>query len=149
MSFTVVPFKKEYAPGAAEVERACFSQPWSEQSLLSELSREDCVMFAAVDGEKVIGWAGLEHVCGEGSVTNIAVLPQYRRMGLGRALTRSLIESSKALSLSRLVLEVRPSNTAAISLYQQLGFQSIGRRPGFYSFPREDALLMQINFQQS
>ncbi|MBP1557581.1 MAG: ribosomal-protein-alanine N-acetyltransferase, partial [Oscillospiraceae bacterium] len=76
MSPVIVPFEERFASFAAEIEKACFSEPWSEQSLLSELQREDSVMFAALLDEKVIGWAGLEYVCGEGSVTNIAVLPQ-------------------------------------------------------------------------
>ena len=146
MSLVIIPFEERFASSAAEIEKACFSEPWSEQSLLSELQREDSVMFAALLDEKVIGWAGLEHVCGEGSVTNIAVLPQNRRIGAGEALTRSLIDACEQLSLISLTLEVRPSNTAAISLYKKLGFKELGVRPNFYSFPREDALMMQLEF---
>lgn len=142
----IVPFRKNFAPAAAEIEKACFSEPWSEQSLLSELKRADSVMLAAVKGEIVIGWAGLEYVCGEGSVTNIAVLPQYRRIGAGEALTRSLISECQKRSLFSLTLEVRTSNTAAISLYTKLGFSELGIRPNFYSFPREDALMMRLDF---
>ena len=146
MSLVIIPFEERFASSAAEIEKACFSEPWSEQSLLSELQREDSVMFAALLDEKVIGWAGLEHVCGEGRVTNIAVLPQNRRIGAGEALTRSLIDACEQLSLISLTLEVRPSNAAAISLYKKLGFKELGIRPNFYSFPREDALMMQLEF---
>ena len=146
MSLVIIPFEERFASSAAEIEKACFSEPWSEQSLLSELQREDSVMFAALLDEKVIGWAGLEHVCGEGSVTNIAVLPQNRRIGAGEALTRSLIDACEQLTLTSLTLEVRPSNAAAISLYKKLGFKELGVRPNFYSFPREDALMMQFVF---
>ena len=144
MSVVIVPFEERFAKAAAEIEKACFSEPWSEQSLLSELQREDSIMFAALLDEKVIGWAGLEHVCGEGSVTNIAVLPQNRRIGAGEKLTRSLVDACEQLTLTSLTLEVRPSNGAAISLYKKLGFKELGIRPNFYSFPREDALMMQL-----
>lgn len=148
MNYVIVPFEERFAPDAAKIEKACFSEPWSEQSLLSELKREDSVMFAAILGEKVIGWAGLQYVCGEGSVTNIAVLPEFRRIGAGEKLTCALIAACEQLSLVSLTLEVRPSNTAAILLYKKLGFEDIGIRPNFYSFPREDALMMQLGFAQ-
>lgn len=146
MNIVILPFREEFALSAAEIEKLCFSEPWSEQSLLSELKRADSVMMAALSGEKVIGWAGLEYVCGEGSVTNIAVSPEFRRMGAGEALTRSLISECRKRSLFSLTLEVRPSNRAAISLYKKLGFGEIGVRPNFYSFPREDALMMRLEF---
>lgn len=146
MSVVVLPFEEKFAPAAAEIEKACFSEPWSEKSLLSELKRADSVMLAATKGEIVIGWAGLEYVCGEGSVTNIAVSPEFRRMGAGEALTRALISECEGRSLFSLTLEVRPSNSAAISLYKKLGFCEIGLRPNFYSFPREDALMMRLDF---
>ena len=145
-SFEIVEFNPNHAAAAAEVEKASFSQPWSEQSLLSQLEREDSAMFAAVINGETVGWSGMEHSFGEGSVLNIAVLPQYRRLGIGEALTSALVEKSKQLSLDWLMLEVRPSNTAAVTLYKKLGFAEIGKRPNFYSFPREDALLMRIDF---
>lgn len=146
MSINIVPFEEKFAAAAAEIEKACFSEPWSEKSLISELKRADSVMVAALIGEKVAGWAGLEYVCGEGSVTNIAVSPEFRRMGAGEALTRFLISESQRRSLFSLTLEVRQSNSAAISLYKKLGFAEIGIRPNFYSFPRENALMMRLEF---
>jgi len=145
-NYVIVEFAPAHAKGAAEVEKLCFSQPWSEQSLLSQLGRSDSVMFAALHGDEVVGWAGMEHQFGEGSVLNIAVSPAHRRMGLGEALTSALINRCAELKLDWLMLEVRPSNEAAVSLYKKLGFAEIGRRPGFYAFPREDALLMRIDF---
>lgn len=144
--FEIVEFKPEHAQAAAEVEKASFSQPWSEQSLLSQLEREDSVMFVAVADGETIGWSGMEHSFGEGSVLNIAVLPRYRKLGIGEALTAALVEKSKQLSLDWLMLEVRPSNTPAVTLYKKLGFCEMGKRPNFYSFPREDALLMRVDF---
>jgi len=144
--FEIVNFDISHAAAAAEVEKASFSQPWSEQSLVSQLERDDSEMFVAVCDNETVGWSGLEHSFGEGSVLNIAVLPQYRGLGIGEALTAKLVEKSKELKLDWLMLEVRPSNTAAVTLYKKLGFAEIGKRPNFYSFPREDALLMRIDF---
>lgn len=144
--FEIVKFDISHAAAAAEVEKASFSQPWSEQSLLSQLERDDSCMFAAVCKGETVGWSGMEHSFGEGSVLNIAVLPQYRGLGMGEALTAALIQKSKELKLDWLMLEVRPSNIAAVTLYKKLGFAEIGKRPNFYSFPREDALLMRIDF---
>lgn len=144
MEFMVQQVTSEHITGIAEVEKACFAQPWSVQSLTDELAKENAVMFAALKNDgTVIGWAGLEHICGEGSVTNVAVLPPERRNGVGEALTRALLSESNKLSLDWLMLEVRISNVTAISLYQKLGFKPIGIRPNFYDFPREDAMLMR------
>lgn len=142
-AFAIVPLVPALLPGAAAVEQACFSQPWSEQGLRAELEKEFARCFAAVSDGAVVGWAGLEAVWGEGSVTNIAVLPGFRRRGIGEALTRALLSCAAGLSLDRLLLEVRVSNAPAIALYEKLGFGPVGIRPGFYDAPREDALIMQ------
>ena len=144
MKFMVRPVTSEHIQGIAEVEKACFAQPWSAQSLADELAKQNAVMFAALKSDGMVsGWAGLEHIFGEGSVTNVAVLPQERRHGAGEALTRALLTESIKLSLDWLMLEVRISNVTAISLYQKLGFKPVGIRPNFYDFPREDAMLMR------
>ncbi len=144
MGIQIVPLTAPLVPGAAAVEQECFSLPWSEAGLSAELEKEGARCFAALSPDgRVIGWAGLESVCGEGSVTNIAVLPAFRQRGIGEALTRALLLAADALSLDRLLLEVRCSNTPAVSLYEKLGFAPLGIRPGFYDAPREDALLMQ------
>ena len=144
MKFKVLPVTSDHIQGIAAVEKACFTQPWSVQGLTAELLKENAVLFVAQTGDgEIIGWAGLEHICGEGSVTNVAVLPQARRHGVGRALTRSLLDEAVRLALDWLMLEVRISNVAAVSLYQKLGFEPVGIRPNFYDFPREDAMLMR------
>ncbi len=144
MKFKVQPVKSEHIPEIVEVEKACFAQPWSAQGLTAELEKENAALFAALDDNgAVIGWAGLTHICGEGSITNIAVLPHARRNGVGEALVRALLAESVRLALDWLMLEVRISNAAAVSLYQKQGFNPIGIRPNFYDFPREDAMLMR------
>jgi ribosomal-protein-alanine N-acetyltransferase len=143
MRWQIQPMKKEWLPAAAALECACFSLPWSRQSLHSELSNPRAVMLAAVDEDgALLGWAGFEHVCGEGSITNIAVAPDARRLGIGSALTAALIDAARSLGLLSLTLEVRVSNRAALALYDRLGFETLGVRPRFYERPTEDALMM-------
>jgi len=144
MTARIVRADETHIAGIRAVEEACFSRPWSEASIRTELENGRSALFAALDGEAVVGWAGLEALFGEGSVTNIAVLPACRRQGVGRALTAALIAEARRLALDRLLLEVRASNAPAIALYASLGFETIGRRPRFYDFPREDALLMRL-----
>lgn len=144
MRYNIVRATECHLDQIVEIEKQCFAQPWSKQSLIAELNKENAVMFVAIaeDGE-ALGWAGFEHIFGEGSVTNIAVLPQKRRAGVGEALTQMLIEAASGLLLDWLMLEVRNSNLPAISLYRKLGFETIGIRPDFYESPREDAVLMR------
>jgi len=139
----VIRAERRHLAGIRAVEEACFSHPWSMASLEQEFENGRSALFVAVDGEAVVGWAGLTYVLDEGSVSDIAVLPAYRGQGLGRALTEALLGEARRLALACLLLEVRVSNAAAVSLYRSLGFAEVGRRPRFYEDPREDALLMR------
>lgn len=145
MPLNVKPAIPAEAAAVAEIERQCFSCPWSEKAILSEMQKENAaVLICTGENETVIGWGGAEIVLDEGSVTNIAVLPAFRRHGAGRAITEALIKYCREKSAVTLTLEVRASNTAAIALYQGLGFVRLGLRPRFYESPREDAVMMQL-----
>ena len=74
---------------------------------------------------------------------NVAVSPAYRRQGIGESLMVALMEALKERGIESLTLEVRASNEGAIALYDRLGFQQVGRRPNYYTDPREDALIMR------
>ena len=128
--------------GAAAVEAACFSQPWSANSL--ELLTKDGigVGFACLDGGRVVAYGGMICAVDEGQITNIAVLPDYRRRGMGDAIVRSLLRYAKDQHLDSVTLEVRASNAAAIALYRRTGFSEAGRRKAFYTKPTEDAIIM-------
>lgn len=132
--------------GAALLEALCFSEPWSEKSL-EMLLAEPGVGFAVIDrtSGQVQAYGGMLCVGTEGQVTNIAVDPDCRRRGHGRAVTAALLGEAAARGLEQVTLEVRASNEAAIALYQQLGFAAVGRRPHFYRRPTEDAVLMTLN----
>lgn len=125
----------------ALIEKASFSVPWSENALRDELLNPNACFFAAVCCGKTIGYVGSYSVCGECYITNIAVLPEYRKRGIGEKLLSALIENCRKENCTFLTLEVRKSNMPAISLYEKLGFERAGERKDFYEMPTENALL--------
>lgn len=135
-------------PGDAEeiarLEAVCFSHPRSEAALLSEISQPERYVLVVMKSQKglVKGYAGMEYVLDEGYITDVAVFPDRRRCGVGTALLQELERRARRLKLRFLTLEVRPGNLAAVRLYISLGYEESGRRRGFYTDPREDALLM-------
>lgn len=131
----------------AELEKACFSDPWSENSVRSELSNPLSLWIVAVDGSKVVGYVGSQSVMGESDMMNLAVLEEYRRMGIAICLVEELIKELSGLGNYQLTLEVRQSNTAAISLYEKMGFCQVGRRPNYYRNPKEDALILRKEWE--
>ena len=74
---------------------------------------------------------------------NLAVSPDYRQQGIGCALVNGLVQHLQQNNVIALLLEVRVSNTPAISMYEKLGFVQVGRRPKYYHNPREDALILR------
>ncbi len=124
----------------AELDKICFAVPWSEKAFCEEAENKIARYFVAKDDDKIIGYAGFWLVADEGQITNIAVLPEYRKMGIASKLLVSIIEESK--DLARLVLEVRESNNAAIALYEKFGFKRVGMRKSFYHSPTENAIIM-------
>ena len=134
----------EAIPGAAELEKLCFSQPWSAKSL--ELLTNDGIgvgMVCRKDGT-ICAYGGMLVAVDEGQITNIATHPDFRRMGYGRAIVESLIKYAKNNNLDSISLEVRESNRAAIELYSSLGFKVEGKRKDFYTKPTEAALVMVL-----
>ena len=136
-----------HIPQIAQLETICFSEPWSENALRDTLEDPKAVFFAAVEGDTVLGYAGMHDIIGEGYVDNIAVFPEHRGKGIGEALTGALIDYSRCAALDFLTLEVRAGNTPAVSLYRKLGMLEEGRRKNFYRHPTEDALIMTIRFE--
>ena len=137
----ILAVQKEHLPRIAALEEACFSAPWSEAALLEALENPAYTLLAAFDGETLLGYGGMYTVAGENSVTNIAVFPENRRIGVGRALVRGLVRAAEEQDADSLTLEVRVSNTGARALYESEGFQNLGVRPRFYEKPEEDAVI--------
>ena len=133
----------EDAPAIAELEKQCFSDPWSEKSIASEaVNPLSYWLVAEIDG-KVAGYVGSQMVLDAADMMNIAVSPLYRRQGIGQALANALTDHLQRNGVIALLLEVRVSNAQAIALYQKLGFEQVGRRPYYYYAPVEDALILR------
>lgn len=139
---TLTDFKKEHLDGVCEIEKTCFAVPWSKENLEEQIQNENSHFIVAVDGKNVLGYMGVQIICGDGYVTNIAVLPNYRRQGIAKALIKKSFENK----MNFLSLEVRESNFAAISLYNSFGFEKAGERKNFYSSPTENAIIMTKYF---
>lgn len=135
--------KAQDVPQIAELERICFSDPWSAQSIATELDNSLSCWLVAADGEKVVGYVGSQTVLDGSDMMNIAVAPDFRRKGLAEALVNALIDCLRQRKSRCLILEVRVSNTPAITLYGKLGFVEIGRRKNYYRNPKEDALILR------
>lgn len=126
----------------AELEKKCFAVPWSEKSFRDEMNNKLAVYLVAKDNGHCIGYAGFWNVSGEGDITNVAVLPEYRKQGIGSMLIKNMIKTARELEIELLTLEVRKSNIAAQRLYNKYGFDIIGERKRYYSDNGEDAWIM-------
>lgn len=147
MHVRVVPMNADHLDEVAELERICFSTPWSRNMLAEELDNMLSAFLVALDdSDRVVGYAGVQVVLDEGYITNIAVRPECRRQGIAAKLLQVFLDFAKANKLSFLTLEVRASNYDAIALYGSRGFRSVGRRKNYYEHPREDALIMTREF---
>lgn len=144
-SFIIVPIEQRHISPIAKLEKVCFSEPWSAEGLLDSY-KNGTKFFAAENGSHLVGYIGIKAVIDEGYITNVAVFPQYRGKGTATALINKVFEFAKEKSLSFVSLEVRVSNSEAVSLYEKLGFVAEGRRKDFYRNPREDALIMTKRF---
>lgn len=125
------------------IESAAFSMPWSRQAFEHELAQNACARYlVAVRQGEVIGFAGVWVVLDEGHITNIAVRGDMRGRGVGRCLTRGLMQYAANLGVSYMTLEVRRGNHIAQALYLSLGFVQVGVRPRYYEDNGEDALFL-------
>ena len=135
----------EDADGVARVEKACMPVPWSRESFWQEAANTDAYYLLGIDIDKdnlIMAYAGCWVLGNEGHITNVAVDPDYQGQGMGRKFMEKLVEAVKPLGVDSMTLEVRPSNTRALALYEKLGFKSVGRRPKYYTQPVEDAEIM-------
>ena len=142
MEIKIIEAAPENTADILKIEQACFTTPWSEQSIAESLQNKNTHFYLALADGETAGYMGVQIFSGEGYVTNIATLPRFRRRGVASALMQRTMENE----MEFLTLEVRESNTPAISLYQRLGFKEVGKRPRFYREPTEDAILMTKYF---
>ena len=147
MNVRVVPMTADHLDEVAELERICFSVPWSRNMLAEELDNLLSAFLVALDeGGRVVGYAGVQIILDEGYITNVAVRPECRRQGIAAKLLQVFLDFAKANRLAFLTLEVRASNYEAIALYGSRGFRSVGRRKNYYEHPKEDAIIMTLEF---
>ena len=161
--------KAEDRSAVAELEKECFAEPWSENAIAESLADSNYVFFvvtksqlpklqsdeleldqmeAKSDSEQVVGYVGAYLAVDELSITNVAVFSSHRRCGVADGLMKALDLFATERNLYGITLEVRVSNDAAIALYEKNGYEKSGIRKGFYSKPKEDALIMWKYFQQ-
>ena len=147
MHVRIVPMNADHLDEVAELERICFSTPWSRNMLAEELDNLLSAFLVALDdNDKVVGYAGVQIILDEGYITNVAVRPECRRQGIAAKLLQVFLDFAKANKLAFLTLEVRASNYDAIALYGSRGFRSVGRRKNYYEHPKEDAIIMTLEF---
>ena len=127
----------------AGLEKLCFSAPWSENSIASELCNPLSMWLVAETDGIVVGYVGSQTVMDETDMMNIAVHPDCRRQGIAAALVNALVASLQDMGSHSLTLEVRASNVPARALYDMLGFQQVGLRRNYYHNPKEDALILR------
>lgn len=127
-----------------EIEEKSFALPWSRNLFQEEADNENAHYIVGLLEKKIVAYAGawVSVEYGEAEVMSVAVEPEYRGRGIGTRLFARLIEEVKRFGATAITLEVRPSNEAAIKLYEKFGLRSVGRRPHYYIDNDEDALIM-------
>lgn len=140
-----ITFRKmtaEDADAVAEIEIKSFSMPWSREDFFREANRDFAEYIVGEFDEKIVAYAGAWISFNEAEVMNVAVDENFRGLGIGKKIFAELIRVCKIRGATAITLEVRPSNSAAIKLYENFGLKSVGRRKNYYDNPTEDALIM-------
>lgn len=147
MDYQILPMQARHVAAIAELEKRCFSDPWSEAAIAPELENPLSLWLVAERGGQVLGYVGSQCVPPEADMMNLAVLPEARRLGLGQALVRALESALREKGVTGLLLEVRASNLPARTLYEKLGFLPVGVRKNYYFHPKEDAFILRKDWQ--
>ncbi len=132
------------AEAMAELEKRCFSLPWSFAQCQGALGQKAFAAFGLVGRNALIAYISVYHAAGEMEIVNLAVDPRARRRGLGRRILDMILQVARKMGMQRVLLEVRQNNLAALALYRSAGFVTIGRRAGYYPDTGEDALVQEI-----
>jgi ribosomal-protein-alanine N-acetyltransferase len=152
--FELGPLSESDLDEVVEIEKLCFGTPWNRGLFSNELAQSEICFWTkathrtgapGASTHRVAGYMGFWKAVDEAHITNMAVRPEYRRQGLARTLAQSVLKQARELGCVRATLEVRPSNLAALSLYESLGFTGVALRPRYYVDNEEDALIMWKN----
>ena len=143
MNYDIISMTADHLDEIAELEKRCFSDPWSRRMLAEHLENE-CAATIVAQGEDgtILGYAGLLTILDEGYITNIAVRLEYRRQGVASQLLDVFTRFAQGNHMAFLTLEVRDTNAAARALYAKHGYEEVGRRKNYYDHPKEDAIIM-------
>ena len=137
-------------PEVAAIEQKSYAFPWSE-NIFRDCLRVGYTCRALDLAGQIIGYGVMSLGAGEAHILNLCVREEFRIVGFGRRLLEHMLERAAASGVGEAFLEVRPSNLAAIRLYQRLGFEQIGIRRGYYQAPdgREDAIVLKLDLRQA
>ena len=143
MEYRIIDVQERHIHKLSALEKRCFSVPWTAEQLRGQIkdSMHEFLAAETADGE-VLGYVGMTYVIDEGYISNVAVVPEYRRQGIADGLIAELLSRAGELKLAFVTLEVRKSNAPAIKLYIKAGFSQVGLRKNYYDLPKEDAILM-------
>ena len=139
----IVNMSADHVADVAKLEKLCFRDPWSENSIAAEVNNSLSLWLVALEGHEVVGYIGSQTVMDESDMMNVAVHPDHRRRGIGQQLICELTQRLVERGSVSLTLEVRASNEPAKQMYEKLGFALAGRRPNYYRNPKEDALILR------
>lgn len=129
--------------GLVNIEEKCFTSPWSRESIFNDLENNPCARYLVCEyNNELIGYAGIWIILDEGHITNIAILPEFRSLGIGKILFQCLLEYASNLGVSYTTLEVRQSNLLAQKMYKSMNFFHVHTRKKYYEDNGEDAYLM-------
>lgn len=146
MEYTIINISPGHISEIALLEKECFSSPWSENALSEEIENNNSHFLVAYS-DKVLGYIGVQEICGEAYITNIAVFNEYRKLGIGRKLLKKAVSDAEFRKCEFITLEVRESNISAISLYESENFEIAGIRKNFYTNPTENGIIYTKYFK--
>lgn len=141
--FSVLNMEPQHIDDVVEIEKLSFKTPWSHEAFTYELNSNKCARYRVIiNGERVVAYGGMWIMIDEAHITNIAVHPDFRGMGIGDRLLGDMVEYAKSEGATSMTLEVRKSNAPAIGLYDKYGFCEVAVRKGYYQDTGEDAIIM-------
>ncbi len=134
----------------ADIERECFSEPWSEKAVTDEIAAKNVIFIVCKNSDgSIVGYVSGRNNCGEFYINNVAVTARARRCGIGESLIARITAEAEKCGCEFITLEVREGNTAARRLYEKRGYSGVGHRKGFYRAPDEDAVLYTKVFEKT
>lgn len=142
MDILIRPFEDKDLDEVIQIENVSVPIPWSKESYQNEIHNQWASYFVCERNGEIIGYSGVWHVFEEANITTIVVRKDCRREGIGLQLMDTMEKTVRNKNAERLMLEVRPSNTPALTLYYGLGFIQISRRKAYYPDNQEDALIL-------